>query len=1612
MTGTKFTCRDAFARLETGPDRARKGQVFERMMKRYFQHDPLYSQRFTGVWLWNDEDNPMHDESDFGIDLVAREHDGTFTAIQCKFHGRDQPLGWPGLTKFLTAVSRKKSPYKQSILVYTGKELTDKKQKEIDKHECQLIDYKRLCDSNVDWDTISDMGKPIRPVKQYDEADHQRDARKAVVSAFENDGVKRGKLIMACGTGKTFATLLISEEILAMGGTVLYLVPSISLLQQTMREWAEQKRMPHMYIGVCSDTRAGRNDEDASMSELEIPVTTDRQRIAEQMKSREKQKLTVVFSTYQSLAEVSAAQKIWRQPFDLVICDEAHRTVGVGTDAPLTTNKGRTPKKKRKGELKDTLSPFVAVHDDQFIRAKRRLYTTATPKVYSPRTKSAMKAAGDQYGKEFVAYSMDKEEWYGRELYRLNFSTAITNGLLSDYRVVVLTVTEDEAAAALTNIEDPSSMNIEKTAKMIGCWRALRDPEMDGVVIGGDNVEPASGLRNMPLQRAIAFCNNIKESVDFNNEFPRVAGVAGGDVPDFKFPVWHTDGRHNALERRNRLVWLEESDKDVTECRILTNARCLTEGIDVPTLDAVIFMSNRSSPVEIIQAVGRVMRSSKDKSTQYGYIVIPVVVKKSASIQTTLDGNDEYGQVWNVVRALRSHDDRIDQYLVSGKIPNLVWRMPPGTPQDQPHGPSAPVLSDATYSDGMDVESLLRLIRTRLADKVGDTRYLESWAVDVAKIVERITLRMQAMIKTTPIVRREFALFHEGLRSIINDYITEDEAISMLSQHMVMGRVFDTLFQSSTFTRDNPVSVAMNRMLKVLKGRGLEGELEELEKFYKDVESRVKEITTHSGKQRVIYELYDKFFAHAFKRTATRLGIVYTPVEIVDFILRSAEASLYDNFSRHLSGRNVHIIDPFVGTGTFVSRLMSDDLHLIQKRDIEHKFQHEIHASEIMLLAYYVAAANCEMTFMERNGGTYAPFRGLVLTDTFHEKKIDEQWGDGPFTTTQAAIERQRKAPITVVMGNPPWSMGAKLYEGESRPEYPEIDAKVRETYMARTPGRGAKNYFKDSYVRALRWASSKLGTDGVIAFVTNAGFLRRDTASGIRACLTEEFNEIWIVDLRGEKGIQGDGRNIFEYPGKSTGGTTLSSVVVILVKNSKKDGCTIKYFSLPESAYSGPEKRHYLGDLTSILKINDWKELTLDKFNDWLDHRDLNFYKYPSLGTQSTKSGKYTNAVFKYYYGGVKTNRDPWAYNSKKGELSKNMKRCIDYCNAQDPDNPKIDQKQGKWTRELTDRLKSQKPRFSKSNIRIAMYRPFFEQYFYHDDVYINHLGIAPTAFPKHDSTNMVICVPYKFRGEFHALVTNMIPDLQLVFNGQCFPLYAYNNGIKNENITNDMCSAFRDHYDNKSISKLQIFYYVYAMFHHPGYKKKYANNLIREFPRIPFAPEFSKFVKVGKKLVDLHIGYKDAGRYPLKAKSPVDEFKKISFRKKEGRGHGGRIMAIDDKTAIMVDNKTLLVENIPLITYKINGRTPLEWIVNRYAVKKDKNSEIINDPCTGTDIMDKIQMAVYLGVETDKLVVSLPNKFEPPTSWSPPKGPLFQHQVNFEEDDDVDESDDDEST
>ncbi|MDE0396268.1 MAG: DEAD/DEAH box helicase family protein [Candidatus Poribacteria bacterium] len=1364
----------------------RRGDMFENLIRQFLLTDAIYSQEFEGVWLWGDNGCPGRREvlgslnkpdnrKDYGIDLVARRHDGTLVGIQCKCYDDDKRLQKSDVSEFIALLGSKKSGkriFDSGIFVWTGLEITTGAQLIIDNNSCGVLDRSVLRGSAVDWASLLP-GRTPRQRKKFEPRQHQRKAIEAVLAGLRTDD--RGKLVMACGTGKTFTTLKIAEERVGAGGTILYLVPSISLLQQSMREWAEQSDILHRYVAVCSDTKVGRDDEDASLAELEIRPTTDPAEIADVLQRRNKERMTVVFSTYQSVRRVGEAQRKCRVMFDLLIADEAHRTTGLvraeaeREAAGTGTVDGDDEKKRARGRPPATpaskpaakrvavddegeISGFTYIHSNANIPAASRLYVTATPKIYAPASREKARAQDTE------VYSMDDVETYGEEFYKLMFDEAIGMGLLSDYKVVVMTVEEEGVASITRRAVDAAAkdgdgldVNLPMVAKWVGCWKGLVDPDKEeaGKLVVGRNNGSRGGTtgndrekrRTQPLQRVIAFTQSIKQSKRFKQSFEDVVGQI--PTPFEATPrTDHVDGTQNSLNRRRKLDWLEDSHNAAGECRILSNARCLSEGVDVPALDAVVFLNPRDSIIDVIQAVGRVMRKAEGK--QYGYVVLPVAIPAGSDPSTILDNKDSYRVVWNVIRALRAHDSkRWEQKMIDGNILSEInWGSEPCVDCQagicDRHGPrkdcqdceaefagsGKPCKKHAPF---MAVDIPEHLIRSKIVEKVSDRRYLEEWAKDIAHIISSTTARIDDLYKHDESIRGELDVFHTGLKKIINDTITREDAIDMLAQHMVMGRVFDALFAGGEkegaaggrFTSHNPVSRAMDTVLMSLREKGLEAEMEKLEKFYEEVESRVVGVKTHGGRQRVIHELYDKFFNHAFEKEAERLGIVYTPIELVDFVLKSSDYLMRENFGRGLTSKDVNIIDPFTGTGSFITRLMSEELGLISDRDLLHKYRNSLFASEIVLMAYYIAAVNCESTFMER-AGRYVPFEGITLTDTFHPKNLDDQWDEGVFTDTQKRIERQRKSKITLVVGNPPWSMGQDDYD-KSNPNtvYPVIRKRVTDTYLKRTkkanPGISLTRSAYDSYILALRWASDRIGESGMIGFVTNGSFISSNTGAGVRACLQEEFTDVWVFDLLGKKGVKGHGRNVFEYPGVSAGGTTAQVAIVILVKNPNKEKCAIHYRALTEVDYSGPDKRAKVSELSSVEGIHDWQIIEPDDHYDWIGQRSGEFSRYLPMGSKEAKRGQ-GNAVFRTYSNGVSTARDVWAYNTSKNELIRNMKRHIEYCNEHIMEKPKrVDSKRGKWDSDLSRNLKKfGRQKFTKHKIRQSLYRPFFKQLLY----------------------------------------------------------------------------------------------------------------------------------------------------------------------------------------------------------------------------------------------------------------------------------------------------------
>ena len=1076
---------------------------------------------------------------------------------------------------------------------------------------------------------------------------------------------------------------------------------------------------------------------------------------------------------------------------------------------------------------------------------------------------------------------MDDPATYGPAFHRLPFSRAVERNLLSDYKVVVLAMSERLVAPALQAhlASADSEINITDAAKIVGCWHALRNPE---------NERPADGPAR-PLARAIAFTNTIASSKRLDAHWGDVVERAIERLPEaadaFRCETRHVDGQHHALERKARIEWLKAGSEGA--CRILSNARCLSEGIDVPALDAVLFMSPRNSQVDIVQAVGRAMRKAPGK--EYGYIVLPVAVPAGVDAADALDDNERFAAVWSVLRALRSHDDRLDAEI--NKID--LNKTPPdriifsGDGVDVPDTGSLPfppldLPPDALYA--------------RIVEKCGDRKYWETWARDVADIFSRLVHRIDALLANpgNDTLREWFGAFREELRVSINESITRDGAVAMMAQHILTRPVFDALFEGYDFAGGNPVARALDALRGDFGEFGLENETRDLEGFYESVRLRARGLDNSEARQRVLMELYEKFFATALKKDADRLGIVYTPVEVVDFLLRSADHALHGAFGRSLSDAGVHVLDPFTGTGIFLVRLLQSAL--IRESDLARKYHEELHANEIVLLAYYIAAVHVEEAYHGRRGAgsAYEPFGGIVLTDTFNLHTERTGFPKVWLPDNSARVERQQKAPIQVVVGNPPWSVGQRSSADDNpNVDYPEMERRIAETYAARSKAT-LKNSLYDTYKMAIRWASDRIGERGVVAFVTNGSWIDGNVDSGVRACLAGEFTSVHVLNLRGNARTSGgrrraEGDNVFGQ------GSRAPVALTVLVRNpdAAHDGCRILYRDVGDHL-TREEKLAFLRKAGSIAGIDDWREIAPDKHHDWIGQRSEAFQALYPLGSKDAKAGRTDEAVLTLFSNGYQSGWDAAVYNFSYKACAENARHMVeDYLAAlrdveatQDgiPDVDSIARRYSsgiRWNRELKRRVRQRIPaEFSEDKILMAVYRPFVNQYLYADYMFSSAPGQMQNIFPNHSKENRTICVTGTGSTKpFSAFMVNLMTDRELISKGQCFPRYRYRptpdaqsqlpgigRGLERvDNVSDVALRAFRVRYADNAIGKDDVFDYVYGVLHAPAYRKHFANDLAKELPRLPFAPDFHAFARAGRALATLHLGYETCAEYPL---------------------------------------------------------------------------------------------------------------------------------------------------
>ncbi len=1347
-----------------------KGQSFERLCKAFIERDKGQSSRFERVWLWADwpDNGGRHD---IGIDLVAKERDsGDLVAIQCKFYSPTSTMYLSEISTFLAACGE--TTFSSGIIVSTTERWGNNVENALQNRDKPISRWgpELFENSSVDWQNFNlDQPTDIAQRQTKTLRNYQESALDDVLEGFETSD--RGKLIMACGTGKTFTALRIAERQAGPGKTVLFLTPSISLLSQSLLDWANDADVPLKLFAVCSDTKVGKKAgdyEDISHYDLAYPATTDAARLKARLDLTNRSgAMTVIFSTYQSLDVIADAQKAGLPEISLLVCDEAHRTTGVSLVAASESN-------------------FQRVHDNSFISAEKRLYMTATPRIYGDRAK---RKANENL---LTIASMDDESKYGPEFHRLGFGQASELGILSPYKVVIFNVDMEQVGIDLDeHLSDESSpINMSNAASMVGCWNGLGKRGSSGFDFSAD---PA------PVKRAVAFSNRIDESELFEKHFPKIVEsciAAAGENSEnlLTCQVHHVDGTQNALKRANHLAWLRQ-DPDGETCKILSNARCLTEGIDVPALDAILFLHPRRSEIDVVQAVGRVMRKAPDK--KFGYIILPIAQAPNASAEDTLRSS-AYKAVWQVINAISAHDDRFEAQI------NQLALVKPGPEKEWPKGKGmgggGSTDDGEVTPDDDNVQGTLPLIiagsvelrdtiLARIVDKYADPGYWEKWATDVRAIAERHESRIRALLnRPDSDVRPIFDGFLTGLRQNLNDGITEDDAIGMLSQHLVTKPVFDALFEDYTFARSNTVSQAMESTLESLQERGLEKETEGLENFYRDVRVCVQGVTDAASKQRIVAELYQRFFKLALPDTASKLGIVYTPVEVVDYIVRSVEDVLTKEFGVSVSDEGVHVLDPFVGTGTFITRLLRSGL--IRPEDLERKYNNELHANDIMLLAYYVAAVNIESTYHDLiEADEYHPFNGIVLTDTFQSYEEGDPMDEVLFPHNNERIERQKSLDIRVILGNPPWS-------ATNNRNYKTIEQKVKETYAEKS-GTAHLSALYDPYVKAIRLASDRIQegqNGGIVAFVTNGGFIDSNSFDGFRKAVVEEFNDIYCFNLRGDQRTSGEKSR--QEGGKVFGQESRAGVAILLLvkKPEDSDGAIIRYRDIGDYL-DRDEKLAILRD--SCLTDTDWSIIEPNEAGDWINQRSEAFMSLrPLAPTEEKIAGNDLEPIFKEETLGLQTGRDAWCYNSSLHRLTGHIQSSIAFYNQQVEDflktNPsgsaqqrnsqaksfaKQDPRQFHWREEVyRDLANGRKFDWNKEDFVQSSYRPFFKQHLYFN----RNLNCRPRTFaeifPKQGNANIGISIVSRgSQNLFHALVTDGIPDSELTSHTVYYPRWRY---------------------------------------------------------------------------------------------------------------------------------------------------------------------------------------------------------------------------------------------
>ncbi len=1489
-----------------------KGRLLEVATKLYLERQG-FKVDFWPEWA-SQKGLPLQDT---GIDLVA-EKDGELYAVQCK--NWSKAVYWRDVGTFVGSLLRKDINFKGGYLVATS--ISKEVEREIKRLGKEIIPVS-VDDINEYLDQAKALleGRPlIKERKQL--RPYQEQAIQSVLEGFKSHD--RGKLIMPPGTGKTLIALRIAESF-GEGKLILFLCPSIALLDQSIKAWFRDSELPIHAYAVVSDRGVGKDDELNIRSFLSFPATTS----AEELISRfrlEEDKLNVIFATYQSLDVIKEAQQKGLPEFDLIICDEAHRTAGVS---------------------KREETNFKLVHTNEHIKGKKRLYMTATPKVFDVDREERERIEEEHLVKIF---DMSDEAIFGPTFFEYSFRKAIEEGYLSPYRIVVMTVDKKEVQEKLYEyLMSQDSLSIDDTTKLVGLGKLIK-----GEVLNEDGTP-----LNLSIKRGIVFVNRVSKSKQVAEDFEAVFREYFGTQSPAE--IQHIDGNMSVSEKRERIKWLRQGGE---KSHILTNAKVLTEGIDVPALDFVAFFDPKESVVDIIQALGRVVRKAQNK--EFGLVFIPLVVSTDTENIDEQIERTSYKTLWQVLNAVASLDSAFQS-----QIRVILIEDGNRTREIDPNRDNVIVLDR-----GNTQTSLFEPIRKYLSTKIVrsfrlGSIFLRDWAQETAKTAQDLKDHVQIALEKDPAFRQKFEELRKALTTLLNESISDQDVLNLIVQYILTKPIFDAVFEHKS-----QVDEILDSIFEYFK-HFLQNNIRELDKVYEQVQAKASGLRDEEERQDFLRHLYTNFFSVAFKETTDEVGIAYTPVPLVSFIVKFVNYLTQKHFGKSLDDEGVVILEPFAGMGTFISIAIRNENMDPQK--LEEKLKRkEIWANEILLLPYMAMVKNIESTIARRTG-KHLPFETALWTDSFSlmEKLYEKQSPKLPMIIPEKfkeLLNAQLKAKVNVIISNPPWRVGRENENvGRRNVEYRNLRMRIGQTYAKYAKQLGTTNVNKlyDTYIQALRMASDRI-EEGVIGFVLNNGWLKGLSGRGVRKALSEEFAEVYVYDLKGDARTSGDewrrqGDKIFDN--QSRAGVCL----LFLVKRKDKKGLAKIHYKAVRDYATKEEKFAELREWEDKPEQIPWQEITPNQKHDWIDQGEEEFESFVKLGDKKNRNDI---KVFNEYSSGLNTSRETYVYNFSREELKKHMERLISTFNEhlervwageinEDNVEEKIerDQRKIKWDDTLRNWLfrLGEKQKFKEERVFPAFYRPFIPMQVYFDKVFNAGTYRLPSIFPTPDAENLAIVSSSVGKGRvFDVFIATKIVDVSFhttsVF---LFPLYTYIEvktlygtvSQKQYNITDQTLKLFRSALNDPNITKEDIFYYVFGVLSTPSYVERFRNNLSKELPRVPILDSFKEISKLGRELAELQLAYQ---RYVWavvmkEEKEDLPEYSNLTITADENalKEYVERVRLDKENREITINGK-VKVQGIPEFAFecKVGKYPPIRWVSEYLVKKEDKETGIVWDP------------------------------------------------------------------